>query len=285
MRISVFPDVPYENPIVIAGDIIKELENLGVEVILKSEDKRFFEKFDKVTFLPYETAVENCDVVIAVGGDGTVIRHSALAAIKGKPILGINAGRLGFLSGLEKGEKKLLKELVQGKYTCESRMLLRAQIINCGKVIYDNYCLNDVVVRSAGTRMVDMQVLSGEKKIGVYRGDGIIFATPTGSTAYSLSAGGPVVDPGLECMIMTPVCAHSLSVRSIIFGSDKELQVYCGDREKDDLVITLDGKSPVTADENSFINIKKADISVDFITLKRENFYEVLNQKMIERNF
>ena len=285
MRISVFPDVPYENPIVIAGDIIKELENLGVEVILKSEDKRFFEKFDKVTFLPYETAVENCDVVIAVGGDGTVIRHSALAAIKGKPILGINAGRLGFLSGLEKGEKKLLKELVQGKYTCESRMLLRAQIINCGKVIYDNYCLNDVVVRSAGTRMVDMQVLSGEKKIGVYRGDGIIFATPTGSTAYSLSAGGPVVDPGLECMIMTPVCAHSLSVRSIIFDSDKELQVYCGDREKDDLVITLDGNSPVTADENSFINIKKADISVDFITLKRENFYEVLNQKMIERNF
>ena len=94
MRISVFPDVPYENPIVIAGDIIKELENLGVEVILKSEDKRFFEKFDKVTFLPYETAVENSDVVIAVGGDGTVIRHSALAAIKGKPILGINAGRL-----------------------------------------------------------------------------------------------------------------------------------------------------------------------------------------------
>ena len=174
---------------------------------------------------------------------------------------------------------------MQGKYTCESRMLLRAQIINCGKVIYDNYCLNDVVVRSAGTRMVDMQVLSGEKKIGVYRGDGIIFATPTGSTAYSLSAGGPVVDPGLECMIMTPVCAHSLSVRSIIFGSDKELQVYCGDREKDDLVITLDGNSPVTADENSFINIKKADISVDFITLKRENFYEVLNQKMIERNF
>lgn len=283
MKVAVFyskNNLPYET----AQSVISQLTSLDVEVLMLGEDKGAFSA-KNITFTSYENAVKQCDVVIAVGGDGTVIKHSVYAGLCHKPVLGINAGRLGFLSGLEKTEMELLSELVEGSYEKKSRMLLKAQVINDKKVIFESYCLNDAVVKSEGARLVDFEVTSDGKKVSTYRADGVIFATPTGSTAYSLSAGGPVVDPKLECMIMTPVCAHSFISRSVIFDTENELQVRCANAYDKKLQLSLDGNEPVSVGTDEYINIKKADISVEFITLKQQNFYEVLNNKMIEKNF
>ncbi|MEG1773363.1 MAG: NAD(+)/NADH kinase, partial [Oscillospiraceae bacterium] len=165
-----------------------------------------------------------CDALIAIGGDGAIF-HSAIDALRySKPILGINSGRLGFLSQLEAGDLSPLERLKSGDYSIMNRMVLRVRTHGMADEV--RYAINDVVMsRSHLGRIIDLEVRCGDQLVGIYRADGLIFATPTGSTAYSLSAGGPIVDPSVESILMTPTCPHSLYNRSIVFSSDKRLSV------------------------------------------------------------
>ena len=170
-----------------------------------------------------EDSLRACDVFIAIGGDGTIIHTAKLAASLGKPILGVNAGTLGFTAGVERHQLSLLANLVKGEYREERRLMLSVELSSGGET-RGFYAINDAVLSGEPAKIIDYNMVLGRRSYR-YRADGFIVATPTGSTAYSLSAGGPVIEPNMNCLVYTPICPHSLFNRSVIFGADSHLAV------------------------------------------------------------
>ena len=212
---------------------------------------------EQYSFENCEDFLNLCDIAVAVGGDGTTLNVAKRAAIANKPTLGINGGRLGFMSGLEKNELNMLEMLVNGDYLIEKRMMLKATLYNMHNEMLGKYhCLND---------------------------DGMIVATPTGSTAYSMAAGGPVVSPDNSCFVITPICPHSLINRSIVLSSDKSIEMTVSNDVNNQAFLSIDGSTSIPIDSNNRIEITTSKYSAKLIKLKPENFYEILNKKLIER--
>ena len=231
-----------------------------------------------------ESEIKNADVVIAVGGDGTTLNVAKKASFVGIPTLGINSGRLGFMSGLEKNELALLKNLVSSEYIIENRMMLKAAIIEGDRLIGEYHCLNDAVIsRGSLARLIDICVMCEGRDVTNVRADGMIVSTPTGSTAYSMAAGGPVVSPDTSCFIVTPICPHSLVNRSIIFSPDKELELFAGSDMNNKAFLSIDGADSIPVDDKVKIIISKSEYQAKLIKIKPDNFYEILNNKTIER--
>ena len=220
------------------------------------------------------------NLVVPIGGDGTILHAASLAVSLGCPILGINAGRVGFLTEVEAGDLSLLDRLRTGDYTLSTRMMLSAVHHSTrGKASYQ--ALNDVVfVKGDPSRLADISVEEGGDA-SRFRADGVIFSTPTGSTAYSLSAGGPIVDPSVETILLTPVCPYSLSSRSLIYAPDKELTVR-GLQEGGSscLQMSVDGGEPVDILPGEWVVISKSSVCVRFINFGKKNFYRVLQEKL-----
>lgn len=228
-------------------------------------------------------AIENCDLSIAVGGDGTTLQVAKTAAILGKSTLGINAGRLGFMSGIEKNELHLLKCLATGEYSIDNRMMLDVQF-NIGDETYSSVCLNDAVIsRGDLARLIDINVECDGRPVTNSRADGMIVSTPTGSTAYSMAAGGPVLSPDNSCFVVTPICPHSLVNRSIVFSSEKEICITASNDKNNNAVLTIDGVDAYKIDSKSVIRISKSSHIARLIKIKPDNFYEILNAKILER--
>ena len=225
-----------------------------------------------------------CDCAIAIGGDGTTLNIAKKAAFLNKSALGINAGRLGFMSGIERDELSLLTKLINKEYIIDERAMLKATLEKDGELLSSHHCLNDIVVsRGNFARLIDVTITCDGRSVSNMRSDGVIISTPTGSTAYSMAAGGPVVSPEADCIIETPICPHSLMDRSIIFSADKELIVTANNDQNNSPIMTVDGQEAVNLTPGCQIHIKKSDITTKLIKLKPENFYEVLNKKIIER--
>ena len=288
MKITILPDMPYGDTVSITNEIIAVLSKTDTVLYLCESTKPYIRDAKRVHFGSYEAVLKACDVLIIVGGDGTVTKYASDAALHHKPILGINGGHLGFLSGLEKSEIDLLHSLFDGTYKIKTRMLLNASVYDeSGQLLTSDYCINDAVIgRGTDLRMVDFTVELDGKNLARHRADGVIIATPTGSTAYSMSAGGPVVDPHMECIIVTPICSHSLTARSVVCSSESTLVIRntsdAGDVRP--MSLTTDSRQPVPVPYGGRVEIKKAEIAVQFISIKRQSFYEILQEKMIERN-
>lgn len=225
-----------------------------------------------------------CDIVVAVGGDGTIIHAAKHAAMAGKPVLGINVGRLGFVAGLEADELEKLEGLVTGKYAVENRMLLQVDTA-LDDVHQTYYALNDAVIsRGSLSRILDFKVLFNSANMCGYRADGLIFSTPTGSTAYSLSAGGPVIDPSMECILLTPICPHSLFARSYIFDEKARLSIRAGVMDGEaDVLLTVDGESGIAVPAGETISVTRCDADACLIKIKQMSFYDVLGKKLVDR--
>lgn len=224
--------------------------------------------------------LQNCDVLLAVGGDGTIISAAKLAAELNKPLLGLNAGKLGFTAGLEPNQLELLAKLPKGRWHEERRMTLEASLMNDeGQRRF--YALNDAVVSAELAKIVEYSMAIDDNPAYLYRADGFIVATPTGSTAYSLSAGGPVVEPTLDCMVYTPICPHSLFNRSVVFAPDTRLVVDIP-RNRGRLFLTVDGAAPVELRAGDRLVFVRARRYARFIKLTNNNFYDTLNQKLLE---
>ena len=183
------------------------------------------------------------DGIVAIGGDGTIIHTAKLAASLGKPILGINAGTLGFTAGLERHELGLLPRLVQGEYREERRRMLSVELESQKGASQSFYALNDAVLSGEPAKIIDYQMVLGSRSYR-YRADGFIVATPTGSTAYSLSAGGPVIEPSMDCLVYTPICPHSLFDRSILFSPQSQLVIQIPENTGR-LYLSVDGETPL----------------------------------------
>ena len=282
MKISIFPNFNNDGVLQTCEEICKELDKLGVEYSVAKCNES-----DETGTLPlfFDTneLIENCDIVIVVGGDGTTLNVAKAASLHNKLTLGINAGRLGFMSGLERDELSLLNRLVSGEYEVEERMMINARLLSENGT--QNFiCLNDAVItRGDLARLIDVTVKSDGRVITKNRADGMIIATPTGSTAYSMAAGGPVVSPDNSCFVVTPICPHSLVNRSIVFSSDKELEITVENDKNNTSYLSIDGEKSVTVTKNSKIIISKSEYVAKLIKIKPDSFYEILNKKLLER--
>lgn len=282
MKISIFPNFNNDGVLQTCEEICKELDKLGVDYsVAKCNESD--ETGTLPLFFDTDELIENCDIVIVVGGDGTTLNVAKAASLHNKLTLGINAGRLGFMSGLERDELSLLNRLVSGEYEVEERMMINARLMSENGT--QNFiCLNDAVItRGDLARLIDVTVKSDGRVITKNRADGMIIATPTGSTAYSMAAGGPVVSPDNSCFVVTPICPHSLVNRSIVFSSDKELEITVENDKNNTSYLSIDGEKSVTVTKNSKIIISKSEYVAKLIKIKPDSFYEILNKKLLER--
>ncbi len=233
-----------------------------------------------VNFSEPENVLRDVDIVFIVGGDGTILRAAKHAIKYDKPIIGINAGRLGFLSDIEAESLFEIEKLIKKGCPIEKRTVLEIESGN-NKTL----AINDVFVsKSVPGKIAELFVECNGHEVCRYRADGIVLSTPDGSTAYSMSAGGPVLDTNLNAIIMTPVCPHSLISCSVVFSPEKIITVgsslVCGEKELD---VVVDGERVFALNKDEKLTVKCSEKSVKFINLSGRGFYEILNQKIIER--
>lgn len=222
---------------------------------------------------------EDVECILSLGGDGTMLSSVRAAGQHGVPVFGINVGSLGFLTEiLAQDIPAALEKLKNNDFFIEERMILEAKIANNEKGKY--YALNDVVLDNGGvSRLIKLDLYQGNQFVCPYNADGLIISTPTGSTAYNLSAGGPVMHPHLEAIIVSPICPHSLTLRPILFDEDSELTVKVAIDEID-IRLTVDGQVSCILDSGEEVMIKKAPYRVKLIRLKEYSFFEILRTKL-----
>ena len=262
--------------------LCKALHEHGATVYMLHSDDEKYKGCCDVSGGNINELTKKCDAVIALGGDGTILRSATIAAVYDKPVLGLNQGRLGFMAGLEISELPLISRLFTKEYEIQRRMMLDVAVRHNGKCKYRNISLNDVVLsRGAMSHIIDFRIMHNSDACLEYRADGIIISTPTGSTAYSLSAGGTVVDPSVKSIILTPVCPHSLGNRSIIFSSDSYLDIEPSILFDNELYLTIDGDGVFRMEKDYTIHIKRSKVNAKFIIIKQDSFSRVFNEKIL----
>ena len=263
----------------ILRDLMQGLEERNIACLLEDvAARRLFLKDG----IPREELPGRVDLMIVLGGDGTLLSIAHLAAQKSVPVLGINLGRLGFLTEVPTDEIYLtLDSFLAGEEESVSpRLLLEAE---CRNKSY--YCLNDVVInKGAVARMIQIGIWIDDKEITALKGDGLIVSTPTGSTAYSLSAGGPIVQPYVPALILSPICPHTLSFRPMVVssGSRIRLQLLTAGEE---VYLTLDGQRGITLGKNDVIEIKRAEFELKLLSSPKRNYFDLLKEKLAWATF
>lgn len=227
---------------------------------------------------------KDTDCIIVIGGDGTLIQAARDLADVDIPMIGVNLGHLGYLAEIEKENlEEMILMIIEGNYKIESRIMLYGSIYRDGKKIYSNIALNDIVcARSGAIRVIDLKVYVNDEYLKLYSADGVIISTPTGSTAYNLSAGGPILQPGADIIVITPICSHTLGARSIVLSANSNISIeICEDRHIEDngTGVYFDGQLyPLLPGDT--IKIEKSDRQTKIMKLNRMSFVEVLHNKM-----
>ncbi len=226
---------------------------------------------------------QKVDLVIAVGGDGTFLRVAREVAFMGLPILGFNLGYKGFLAGIEVGTLgTCLQKLICGDYSIEERLMLETTVLRDNENVFFSQSLNDVIIsRGPFSRIIKLDTFINNDFLESYPGDGLIIATPTGSTGYSLSAGGPVVNPSLQLLLVTPICPHLLYQRSVIVNREDLVSVIVATSSAD-IFLTLDGQEGFALKHKDCIRVKRAESVTRVITFAESNFYKTLHNKLLE---
>lgn len=280
LKTVIYPNFSKKNAYETSARVCSMLHDMGFEVMCSDELRERFPKADYVRFLPIAEAADKCDLIIAVGGDGTILEASEYAAGSGKLLLGINTGRLGFMASMETDELYNLSKLMSGDYTVENRMMLDCEFIG-GTNRKTFTALNDIVISSQYSRLSDFFVTVNGNEVSSVRADGLIFSTPTGSTAYALSAGGPILEPDLECIQMTPVCPHSLVSRTMLFSTGKKLEVSHKSRHDTSLFLSIDGKVSESISRDDRIIVYRSAKLLRLIDIAGNSFYNAVNKKLI----
>ena len=280
MKIVLFPNFGKKNALSTAIKCCDILNELGTEIFAADCYKAEFAEKNFVKFGKIEEIAEKCDIIIAIGGDGTILKASVHASNYNKPLMGINTGRLGFMASMEIDELDMLSRLKTRDYTVETRMMIDAAVMRDNKIISEHTALNDVVISRPYSKITDYTVFTDGIAVSSMRSDGMVFATPTGSTAYALSAGGPILEPSTECIQLTPICPHSLFSRTMVFTAERTLEVrHYAD---DDLVyFSVDGKKNCQILKNDTLIIKKSLKKLRLIDIKGNSFFNAVNNKLM----
>ncbi len=226
-------------------------------------------------------AAVGCQAVLVFGGDGTFLRAARELADVRMPLLGINMGSLGFLTFLRLAEiSETMPRVLAGNYRVEERMRLKATLERKGEMIDHHLALNDAVVSmSHGSRLIEFNISVGEQYLGDYRADGLIVSTPTGSTAYSLSAGGPIIHPTMDALVATPISPHALSIRPIVVGGEEEIAISIGERSGNS-VLTVDGTVINPLQQGDVIHVRQAKRSQPIILPESLSYYGLVREKL-----
>lgn len=280
MKIAVMPNFGKLHALRTALECCDILNSLGIGVLAENRFKNEFEDKRFVTLGTAEEIAAECDIIIAIGGDGTILTASVYASANNKPLLGINTGRLGFMASMERDELESLVKLKTGDYCTEDRMMLDASLVRDGKTVSSHTALNDVVIARPYSKITDYEIFTDGIAVSSMRSDGMVFATPTGSTAYALSAGGPILEPETECIQLTPICPHSLFSRTMVFKSERVLEVrhYSDD---DSVYFSVDGKFSCALTRDERLIIKKSEKKLRLIDIKGHSFFGAVNSKLM----
>jgi len=262
------------------------LQEAGVEtkVCLPFDVDKGFELPKDVKLHDLHHEIKHADVLICFGGDGTILHSSKIATKHHVPILGVNVGTIGFMAELEAGELSLLSKLPKGSYSIEKRMMLQVTVENEGKELFRDIALNDAAItKGAVARVIQVSVECDGVEASSFSGDGVIISTPTGSTAYSMSAGGPIVEPSAQNIIITPICAHAVNTKGIVTAPHRTIAVRLGKLGRRNAFLSVDGGRAFRLNVGDVVTVKRAEQETQLIRLKQTSFYEILNNKIYVR--
>lgn len=277
-KVGIIVNYRKKRPVILGRELIQWFAARGIEVAAPYEEATVLGlKEDRVLSLTQKTV----DCVIVLGGDGTFLRAARLVAPLGIPILGINLGTLGFLTEIEVGEIDFaLDKLIKGQFFLEDRMMLEASVIRENKTVSSFFGLNDVVINKGPlARLNTLDIFVDQEYVTSYMADGIIIASPTGSTAYSLSAGGPIVYPEVNVTILTPICPHTLHARPMVIPSHKTVRVFIIQQQSDSN-LTIDGQRCFELLNGDEIVIRQTAFYAKLVRLKGHNFFNILREKL-----
>ena len=258
------------------------LQEVGIEprLCLPFEVDKTYELPRDLRFHRLDRELQNTDLVICFGGDGTILHMAKAATRHNVPILGVNIGTMGFMAELESSELQKLKQLADGDYKIDTRMMLDVTVRRDRDIIFHDICLNDVVItKGAVARIVHLSVHCDGVQAMECGGDGIIVATPTGSTAYSLSAGGPIVEPEAKSILVTPICAHDMGSRCMVASDQRVITVGLTRNMRRNAFLSVDGGKAQRLNMGDVATIRKSNMETRLLRLKDRSFYDVVNMK------
>ena len=262
-----------------AAEILKAA-GANVKLCLPFEVDRSYELPKDLRFSRLDRELNNADCVICFGGDGTILHMAKTATRRGLPILGVNIGTMGFMAELENSELDKLTNLVTNQFTLDRRMMLDVTVQRDRDIIFHDICLNDVVItKGAVARIVHLAVQCDNVQAMECSGDGVIISTPTGSTAYNISAGGPIVEPEAKNIIITPICSHDVGTRCIVTSDKRVITTEIVRNARRNAFLSVDGGKSLRLNMGDITVVKKSNLETKLIRLKDRSFFDVVNTK------
>jgi NAD+ kinase len=277
-KFGIIPKKPDARVRDVMGDVVPWLQSRGAEVYI---DQGSADQCPVETFIvPPEELVKRVDVILVLGGDGTLLHAARLIGETGIPIIGVNLGSLGFLTEVKLDQMySALEGLLSGQYQSEERVLLDVEVLREGKVEARYLALNDAVInKGALARIIELEVSVNSQPVLFTRADGLIVSTPTGSTAYSLAAGGPILYPALEAFIIAPICPHTLTNRPVVIPDRDAVEVCL--RRGSDVMLTLDGQVGMPLKQQDYLKIRRAQSTLKLVLPFGSTFFKLLREKL-----
>ncbi len=263
-------------------DAAAVLRSAGMEpkICLPFDVDKSYELPRDLRFSKLDRELPNAECVICFGGDGTILHMAKTATRRGIPVLGVNIGTMGFMAELESTELDKLYQLASGEFTLDSRMMLDVTVQRDRSILFHDIALNDVVVtKGAVARIVHLNVKCDGVQCMEFAGDAVIVATPTGSTAYSLSAGGPIVEPEANNIVITPICAHDVATRGIVASPNRVVTVQMASNARRNAYLSADGGKAFRLNMEDIVTVRRSRMETKLIRLKQRSFYDIVNTK------
>ena len=264
-------------------DAERILHSVGIKtkICLSFDVDKGFELPKNVTLFPMEESLKTADALICFGGDGTILHASKAAAAAGIPVLGVNIGTVGFMAELECSEMHLLKKLAEDDFLLDERMMLSVRLFHEGEEVFHDYALNDVIItKGAVARVIQIMLQCDGREAMSFSGDGVVAATPTGSTAYSMSAGGPIVEPRAENIIITPICAHDIQPRCLVTAPSRIIEIEVGRINRRNAFLSADGGKAMRVYTGDKILIEAAPVKTKLLKLKENSYFDIVKAKL-----
>lgn len=284
MKIFICANLNKEKTRAIFPEVVKSLKSCNITPFAEKRFENICSELnvDGVVFGDAEKNAKSCDIFLTIGGDGTILRWGKKAALYNKSLLGVNTGRLGFMATLEQDSLSKLGSLIDGNYKISTRMMLDVEI-NSEKGTRSFNALNDVVLfKGTTSKLPEYIVLSGDTEVERVRADGLIISTPTGSTAYSLSAGGPIIDPKISCFEVTALSPHTLFNRPMIFSVDEPIKASYMAYENSEVFVSVDGSDSIRIYPNDTVLISKSGLELKLIDIDGVSFYSSVHNKLMK---
>lgn len=284
MTIGIIANINKPKVVEVVSNFVRKLKANGMDFLLSetllSKKDLFTERTNKSSYINSDKLCKNSDIIISIGGDGTMLASAYKAQFHNTPVLGVNLGKLGFLAEANISEMDIfIDEIKNGNYEIEERMVIESQC--CGHKLEKLYAINDFVIDKAGwPKMIDINIAVDSEYLTTFAADGLIISTPTGSTGYSLSVGGPIVSPKTDVIILSPISAHSLTVRPIVFPGNQEITIKANSLYKE-IQVNCDGQRVFSFAPPLELNIKKSSRPLKLVHTSFSSYFETLRTKLL----